>query len=244
MNTTAHGSYALLLYSLIAWLAWGVLPTGIMAFFAVIFGISPDFDGIYYRLAKKGEIGNDFQHHLYFWTHWPLSYLPLVILFTISAIFQFYPYIFAIPMIGIYSHMIFDSMGCGDGLMWGKIPWKKDQFARYVNLFSSRTDGYHGGYWSVRYRKTIFFKIENIAALGCIVLLVYIARSYGIDGWVVIAIMAFVGFILSGFTKLDPKFYAEPENGRYADYHVYPVYVEWYRQKYGTEPPKKYPIPA
>ncbi|MHA1732266.1 MAG: hypothetical protein ACTSU5_09995 [Promethearchaeota archaeon] len=242
MNTTAHGSYAFLIYSLVAWLAWGIVPTGAMAFWVVFFGICPDFDGIYYRLAKKGEIDNDFQHHLYFWTHWPISYTPLVLAFVLSLALGWYPHIFAIPVVGIYCHMLFDSIGCGDGLMWGKVPWKKDQFARYVNLFSSHTDGYHGGYWTYRYRKTVYFKLENVAACCSIVLVVLISTVHGFDAWVFLTILGFVGFIASGFTKIDPKYASEPPNGRYDDYHVHPAYVAWYEKKFGHPPVKKYAV--
>lgn len=240
MNSTAHASYAFLIYALVAWLAWEFIPPGLVIFLVMICGLCPDFDGLYWTLVKRGKMDGDFQHHLYFWTHWPLSYLPLVGLFVGSLLVGSYPMYFAVPVVGVYSHMVFDSIGCGDGLMWGKIPWKKDQYARYVNLWSRHTDGYHGGYWAARYRHTIYFKLETLAAVAAIALIIMFSTRTGFDFWSFLSIGLLVALVLVGFKPVDAAFQQEPPKGRYTDYHVHPAYVAWYEGKYGCSPPRKY----
>ncbi|GAB4304969.1 MAG: hypothetical protein Kow0069_00100 [Promethearchaeota archaeon] len=240
MNTTAHASYAFLTYAALSWFAWQIAPTGAACFWVMFFGIFPDLDGVYWKLARKGDMDQNFQHHLHFPTHFPVTYLPVVAAFALSLALGFYPWVFAVPLVGLYAHMAFDSISCGDGLMWAKIPWKKDQFARYVNLWSRQTDGYHGGYWTARYKRTIFFKLENVAAAASIVLIAYFSSLTGWDAWSLLSILGLAGSVAVSLKRGDPKFEGEPPEGRYADYHQYEPYVKWYRSKYGRDPPRKY----
>ncbi|MHA1294597.1 MAG: metal-dependent hydrolase, partial [Promethearchaeota archaeon] len=168
-----HAAYAFLSYYLLYSIFIGQIIPGWAVFLVIFFGIFPDFDGLYWIIKKKGEINTEFQHHLYYWTHWPLSYIPCIIIFFLSLTFNFYPIYFLIPVVGIYcGHLIPDSISTGDGVMWGKIPWKKKRYARYINLFSNKTDGYHGHYWEARYRTTITFKIGRIASIFSLIILV------------------------------------------------------------------------
>ncbi|MHA1368523.1 MAG: metal-dependent hydrolase [Promethearchaeota archaeon] len=248
MNGTAHASYSFLVFSTISYFLLHSIPTGGMCFLALLFGVFPDFDGIYWRI-KKGkkaiEDTNTFQHHLYYPTHWPVSYIPILILTIFVFAFNFYPLYFLAITVGVYSHLIFDSISCGDGMNWGA-PWGR----RFINLFSEKTDGYHGLYWSARYKKTIFFKIENIAALISIFLLItYIFLRP--SGWIlyVVGIVGIVGFMISGFKPIDEKYLQEPPGGRYNDYRMIPEFynklpeknkekIRKWREEHPCETPK------
>jgi len=112
-------------------------------------GDCPDLDGVYHTIIKKGNINDqNFQHHLYYPTHWPSTYLPVVIAFLFSLIFDFYPQYFLIAVVGPGTHLIFDSISCGDGMMWAAAWWKvkRGEFGKFTNLDSKMTDGYP---WSI-----------------------------------------------------------------------------------------------
>ena len=125
MDSTAHSTNAFLMYHLLHFLIWGSLAPPIYGFFTLILGILPDFDGIYFALKGKDPRDNTFQHHMYFGSHWPITYTPLLIFLIFSFIFNFYPEIFLMINVGIYMHLICDSACCGDGMMWGKTYNKK-----------------------------------------------------------------------------------------------------------------------
>ena len=211
----------------------GPIIPGWAVFLIIFFGLFPDLDSIFWLIIKKGKMDTEFQHHLYFWTHWPLSYFPLIFIFIISLILNFYPEYFLIPVIGVYfGHLLPDSISTGDGIMWGKIPWKKGQFARYVNIFASKTDGYHGNYWEARYRKTIFFKIGLLAAVMSIIIILYFQIvSKKIIIFYIISIIFFLITIITGFKKIPDEFYEEPPEGRYADYRKNPKYINGLSEK-------------
>jgi len=240
-----HSAYAFLIYYLI-WICWkGAFIIGgeyrYIVLFIIICGMAPDFDSVYWFIKKKGKIKNDtteFQHHLYFWTHWPISWTPLIIFFIISLIFNFYPEFFLAPVVGVYGgHLLFDSISCGDGIMWGKIPWKKGSYARYINLIPNGTDGYHGIYWEVRYRKTLINKIGTMAVIISIIILTiffiytmidtfYSTGSPGISGYYLMPIIFFVLTLIISLKKVPEKFLEEPPEGRYADYRLNIVYIK------------------
>ncbi len=245
-----HSAYAFLLYYLI-WIFWkGSFIIGgdyrYIVLLIVISGMIPDFDTIYWYVKKRGEHQintTEFQHHLYFWTHWPISWIPLIILFIISLLFNFYPEYFLVPVVGIYGgHFLFDSISCGDGLMWGKIPWKKEQYGRYINLLPDGPDGYHGVYWEARYRKTFISKIGTIAVVCSIIIIslffiitiieyLSIPNSPGISGYYLLPLIFFVSMLLISFKKVPSEFLQEPPEGRYADYRINPAYINGLSKK-------------
>jgi hypothetical protein len=243
MNTTAHGAYAFLIYVLFLQLFWHAWPNGFMCFFIIAAGMAPDLDGVYYVVIKKQSMNDPkSQHHLHSWTHWPSSYIPLVIVVALSIAFQFYPQYFLIALVGPGSHLLFDSISCGDGMMWGASWWgvKKGNFAKFINLDSAKTDGYHGEYYTARYRQTKYFLLENIAAIIVNAFLIWRNIVQGFDIWYGGAILALAGSAIIGLRPVNPKYREEPPLGRYADYHIDPSYIVWYQAKYGSLPPKKY----
>ncbi len=241
-RTEHHSSYAFLLYYLIYMLWKGPIMPGWVVFLIIFFGLLPDLDGIYWKLKKKGEMDTHFQHHLYYWTHWPISYTPLLLLFVVCVILNFYPEYFLIPVIGIYGgHLIPDSISTGDGIMWGKKPWKKGSYARYINLFSCKTDGYHGRYWNLRYRSTIFFKIGTAAVIvSAIVILYFQIVVKVISGFYVFALIFFSVTLVKGLQKIPSEFYNEPPEGRYADYRKNSAYINGLSEKNKARHMKKY----
>lgn len=228
MNATSHASYSFLIFTCISTILFGRIPNGGLCVLVLVMGIFPDIDGIFWIVKNPGKItGTSFQHHLMYPTHWPVTYTPLIA-WTIFAIwFNIIPMYSLAMTLGIYTHMVFDSVSCGDGINWGA-PWGR----RFINLFSSTTDGYHGLYWNARFQKTIFFKLGNIAGIGSIILLILFAPSYPEDlGWYIFAV-AGLGFICIMGLKAVPVEYAkEPPEGRYHDYRRLPEYYEHLSQK-------------
>lgn len=196
-----------------------------------IASMSPDFDGLYYIIKKRGktQIDEKFQHHFYSWAHFPIVYSPLIILLIISLIFNFFPLLFLIPVIGVYvGHFIPDTIGCGDGIMWAKNPFKKGKFTPMINLFAKRTDGYHGKYWDVRFRKTIVYKIENLIVVISIVIIQVLQISYSIrihpasssqTFFLGLNVYLIIGLYL-GLKKYPEQWHREPPKGRYVDYRI------------------------
>jgi hypothetical protein len=226
MDNVAHSAHSFLMYYGLYALIWHHLPPPIFSLLVIIAGILPDTDGLYWKI-KGGQHDNTFQHHLYFWSHWPIAYLPLVGIFLLSLLFAWYPEFFLILVVGIYSHLISDSASCGDGMMWGKIPWKKDQFAPFINYGSSKTDGYHGGYWTVRWRTTWTYRISRLEGLGISIWLLILMISTGFSFGYFATILYFLVSIIVNMIPTDSKFLAEPPNGRYDDYRKHPAYLAW-----------------
>ncbi len=253
-RTDHHSAYAFLIYYII-WILWkgSFIIDGehrYIVLLIVILGAFPDFDAIYWLIKKRGSggaIDTEFQHHLYFWTHWPISYIPLIIIFIVSLIFDFFPEYFfpeyfLVPVVGIFGHLLFDSISCGDGIMWGKIPWKKDRYARFVNLFPGNCDGYHGFYWEARYRHSFISKIGNIAVVASLIIITLFQINAsvahfqaenppGISVYYVVPIVYFIITLRIGTKTLPEKAKEEPPEGRYADYRVNPAYINGLSEK-------------
>ncbi|MFX1402223.1 MAG: hypothetical protein ACFE8V_13365 [Promethearchaeota archaeon] len=244
-----HGAYSFLVYYLVfvIWKKIFILPS-LLTLLIIFFGIFPDFDTLYWiiknRKAKNSSTG--YQHHFHYWTHWPLSYTPLIIALGFSIIFNLYIEYFLVPVIGIYiGHFTFDSISSGDGIMWGKIPWKKERFARYINLFRSTSDGYHGRYWDVRYRKTLICKIGYVAVIITIILICFFQiciffQNLNLDGWYLFSVIFLFVMLIFGL-KRSPKLYLEePPEGRYADYRISSEYINGLSEKNRNKHVKKY----
>jgi hypothetical protein len=211
----------------------------------IFFSICPDFDAIIYYIRKRGKFKLDtqFQHHFSSIAHYPLFYSPLIILFVISVYRGFDPLISIIPIIGIYfGHFLFDTIACGDGIMWGKNPLSRKRYARFINIYCRNTDGYHGKYWGARYRTTKINKIGNIAVIFCVILFIvfqysnitsinpldarYTMRYSYHNSIMLLLIMLFLGL---KFTSKE--WLREPPEGRYLDYRVSEKYINGLSKK-------------
>lgn len=237
-----HSAYAFLIYCLIFLIWKGEIVPGFAVLLIIACAIFPDLDFIYWILKKKGKLNTEFQHHLYYWTHWPQFYIPLNIVFLIGLFLNFYPEYLIIPIVAIYlGHLIPDSISTGDGIMWGKIIWKKNKYARFINIFAKKTDGYHGNYWEARYRKTFFFKLGHVSAVISFIIILYFQYiSETICAFYIITMLYFLISIIFGLKKIPKAFYNEPPEGRYADYRKSRKYINGLSQKNKLKHLEKY----
>jgi uncharacterized membrane protein len=226
MDRIAHSTYALIVYYFMYFLIWRSYPPSNYSWFVIIFGNLPDIDGIFWLLKKK-PYDNTFQHHLFSWWHWPISYSWTIGLFLLALVFDYYPSFFLLIVVGIYSHMIADSITSGDGLMWGKIPWKKGQFGSFINLWSSKTDGYHGFYYNVRWQNTWTNRITIVITFMLIAWLIFIQFDQGFIFAYFLILLYFAGLLLGLLIRIDPKFKLDPPNGRFDDYRRNLDYRAW-----------------
>jgi len=203
----------------------GVVPSGGMCLIAILAGMFPDADFIILLIEKKNlDLGGNAQHHLHSPLHWPVVYTPLAVVVILSGIGHFiFPYILAIGL-GILSHFLLDMIASGDGINWA-MPWGKT----FVNFFCSATDGYHGNYWSARYRHTTAFKFEVASVLLSIILVFLFfmqGHSTSVEStvlyWGSIAVIA--GAAASGWKRPKEKYNQEPPGGRYNDYRRIPEF--------------------
>ncbi|MHA1147450.1 MAG: hypothetical protein ACTSR8_04330 [Promethearchaeota archaeon] len=245
-----HSAVSFLIYYII-WLLWKKTwiiggEYRFIVFLIVFFGLFPDLDTIIFGIKYKKNariLSDQFQHHYTSPMHWPLLYTPFIVLFILSLIFNFYPEYFLVPVIGIYlGHFLMDTIACGDGIMWGKIPWKKKRYARFISVWAYKTDGYHGLYWDARYRQTKINKIGDIAIIISFIIILFfqldssiyhfqIKNPPGISGYYVAPLIYFILAGLARKNHRDPKYLKEPSNGRYNDYRIDPTYINGLNEK-------------
>ncbi|KKN21425.1 hypothetical protein LCGC14_0925460 [marine sediment metagenome] len=233
-----HSAFGILFYYLIyiIWTGSFILPS--YYFNAILyFSILPDFDAIYYFFKSKGrlKLTMEYQHHLHSLTHFPIIFSPVIIIFIISLILNIYPLYFLIPVVGIYfGHFFIDSIASGDGIMWGKNPFKRKKYSRFINTYSDKTDGYHGRYWDARYRKTKMFKLGTVALIFVLLIItLHILNLYftaepslrSPRSSLFSLILFFIIFLYFGLRKPREKWLKEPPEGRYSDYRVNLKYI-------------------
>jgi len=251
-RTEQHCAFGFLIYYLIYILWTGTyILNKYLIFLIVFFSIVPDLDSIYYYIKLKGkiELNMKFQHHYTSFMHYPLVYVPFIIAFVISLIFDFFPLYFLIPVVGIYiGHFLFDTIACGDGIMWCKNPFKKDRYARFINLCCSKTDGYHGKYWNARYQQTFICKIGNIVVIISVIIIqileIFEAYQKNFPNYTSAFYLGPIVFIILmfylGIHEISPKWLEEPQEGRYADYRIDPKYINGLSEKNRKKHLEKY----
>jgi len=211
----------------------------------IFFSILPDLDAIVFYIRKRGKfkIDTNFQHHFSSIAHYPLLYIPFILMFIINIFFGSNPLISVIPVIGIYfGHFLFDTIACGDGIMWGKNPFRRKKYTRFINIYGNKTDGYHGKYWGARYRTTRISKIGNIAVLFCVILLLIfqysnltitdsVYGSYSPRNSYHSSIMFLLLMLFLGLNFTSKKWLREPPEGRYFDYRIKEKYINGLSEK-------------
>lgn len=246
-----HSAFGFLIYYPI-YILWtgSLIMDGIAVFLIVVSSIIPDFD-IFIEGHKKDGLQNldeSYQHHYQSIMHYPLLYIPFFVPFILSVIFQFYPYYFLIPCLGIYlAHFLFDTIACGDGIMWTKVPWS-DNYAPFINFFSETTDGYHGLYWVARYQKTLVNKIGNAAVFISVVLIqlfqiLYFFNRFPYMSYNIFYISSIIYLLLVLFLSKDElsrEYLKEPPEGRYNDYRIDPEYINGLDEKMKEKHLKNY----
>ncbi len=124
------------------------------------FSVFPDFDIPAYSMMKR-RFQSDVRHHQWL-THWPVTYLPLLILFVLKPSLKLGVVVFA-----LYFHLFLDIFNTGDGIMLA-YPFSKKSFL----YFSKTTKGLHGLEWLRVYKKTRKYKAD-IIAFGAAIALFY-----------------------------------------------------------------------
>ncbi len=122
----------------------------------------PDLDYIFNWIVRKGKFDFNAEHRKWF-THWPVTYLPLLVLL------YFHPSLtLFLICLGIYSHFVLDTFFAGNGLMWF-YPLKK----KYYNLLSGKTKGYYGKEWFNLYKKMFIYKVDLLSFVVLLVMLIF-----------------------------------------------------------------------
>ncbi len=161
MNVPSHMAYPYLLANMVAWLM-GVRLSVEQNILLVIFSVLPDVDlGIHwlYTRITKVRFNIGINHHQWA-SHWPISYIPLALVFAI------WPNTTTLLMIfGILSHLLMDSIACSWGIMW-LYPFSKRWFNYYASRFMKINDGKQ---WLAEWNKTNFHVVEMIG-LGLMII--------------------------------------------------------------------------
>jgi len=245
-RTEQHAAFGFLIYYsiYILWTGSFIMPSYYISAI-IFFSICPDFDAIIYFIKKRGKfkLNTEFQHHFSSLAHYPLLYTPFIIMFIVNVFRGFNPLISVIPVIGIYfGHFLFDTIACGDGIMWGKNPFRRKKYARFINIYCNKTDGYHGKFWGARYRTTRISKIGNMAVIFCVILFLVFQYSnipmtnpvypsfstrYSYHN----SIMLLLLMLFLGLKFTPKKWLREPPEGRYSDYRIKEKYINGLSEK-------------
>jgi len=239
-RTEQHAAFGFLIYYsiYILWTGSFIMPSYYISMI-IFFSICPDFDAIVFYIRKRGKfkLDTEFQHHFNSIAHYPLLYTPFIIIFIINIFLNSNPLTSVIPVIGIYfGHFLFDTIACGDGIMWGKNPFRRKKYTRFINIYCYKTDGYHGKYWGARYRTTRISKIGNIAVLFCVALFLIfqysnistidpVYASFSPRNSYHNSIMLLLLMLFLGLTFTSKKWLREPPEGRYYDYRIKEKYI-------------------
>jgi len=245
-RTEQHAAFGFLIYYFIyiLWTGSFIMPSYYISMI-IFFSILPDLDAIVFYIRKRGKfkLDTEFQHHFSSIAHYPLLYIPFIIMFIINIFMGSNPLISVIPVIGIYfGHFLFDTIACGDGIMWGKNPFRRKKYARFINVYCSKTDGYHGKYWGARYRTTRISKIGNIAVLFCVILFLFfqysnisiinpVIPSYSRRMPYFNSIMFLLMMLFLGLKFTSKEWLREPPEGRYYDYRIKERYINGLSKK-------------
>jgi len=245
-RTEQHAAFGFLIYYsiYILWTGSFVMPSYYISAI-IFFSILPDLDAIVFYIRKRGKfkLDTEFQHHFSSLAHYPLLYIPIIVLFIINIFLGSNPLISVIPVIGIYfGHLLFDTIACGDGIMWAKNPFSRKKYARFINIYCTKTDGYHGKYWGARYRTTRINKLGNIAVLFSVTVFLifqfsnitttipaypsYSYRNFYLNSIILLLMMLFLGL---KFTSKE--WLREPPEGRYSDYRIKERYINGLSEK-------------
>ncbi|MFC1728408.1 metal-dependent hydrolase [Nanoarchaeota archaeon] len=157
MNFMSHMSYPALLFVIISKL-FGITYSISDLLILILFAALPDFDFLFHRLVKRGKFDAGFRHHDWF-THWPITYLPLVVLLIIFPTFKM-----LLAVLGLYSHFVLD-LFLGNGIMWF-YPFSKKKYGFF------KITGCHGWDWFKVYRGKLIYKFDVIATIAIIVIVI------------------------------------------------------------------------
>lgn len=155
MNVPSHIAYPYILANAIA-LALGTPLTLAQNVLLILFCVLPDLD-IIINWAYTKTTGRRFHagvNHHEWASHWPISYIPLALLFIIIP--NSYT---GLMLYGIISHLVLDSIACAWGVMW-LYPFSRRWFNYYAAKFRHTVDGLA---WLKTWKQTYYFRAELAA---------------------------------------------------------------------------------
>ncbi len=155
MNIPSHIAYPYIIANIVA-LIFGAPLTFEQNILLILFCLLPDFDYVISWLHKKftGMRFHAGVNHHEWASHWPISYIPLALLFIIM------PNTYTLLMLfGILSHLALDSFACAWGVMW-LYPFSTRWFNYQAARFKDITDGVE---WLRVWSKTNYFRVELVA---------------------------------------------------------------------------------
>jgi len=161
MFILGHISFPSLIFIAIAEI-FRIEYTSLHIILLTIFSVLPDIDMIYLFIKSRRQ--NRVLSHHDFFTHWPIIYLPFLLLLILHH--NIYTIIMAF---GVYSHLIMDTFASGKGIKWA-FPLSR----RYYNFFASKTAGKENTLWLKTYRSTTFFKMEIVGFLLLVYILLFV----------------------------------------------------------------------
>lgn len=160
MHPLAHISYPALLFIILAEI-FGVPYVSSDILLIVIFSVIIDFDFFYFIFVKNGNYKIALPHHAWF-THWPITYIPLLILLFFNPSRWLFLMTFS-----IYFHLAMD-LFTGNGIMLF-YPFSK----KYHKFFSKELIKYDGLAWAKVYQRMTIFKVDVIAGITLIIFLFF-----------------------------------------------------------------------
>lgn len=164
MTILSHASYPSLLFIIITrllYIQYSLSDLLILIFFSIL----PDIDFLFYKFIKRKKYDSNFQHHKWF-THWPITYVPLLILLLFFPSLKLF-----LICYGLFSHLILDTFLAGDGMMWF-YPFSK----KFFNIFAKKTNNHHGPEWFNIYKKIFIWKID-ILAFAVLLIMIFLTKN-------------------------------------------------------------------
>jgi hypothetical protein len=124
-----------------------------------------DLDFFFYLIFRGFKKAKNAHHHQWF-THWPITYLPLLILLFIFPSFKL-----NLICYGIFTHLAMDTLFSSDGIKL-LAPFSRRSF----KFLSSKTKNLTSGQWALIYEKMLIFKIDVAATFihGLLIAIDYI----------------------------------------------------------------------
>lgn len=160
MIILSHIAYPSLIFMIIASL-FGIDYSLSHLMILITFSLLPDIDLLFHLFIKKENYDSRFQHHKWF-THWPISYLPLF------ALLYFSPSMgILMACLGIFSHLLLDTFFSGDGIMWF-YPFSR----RFYNFFGHELKNSHGAEWLRNYMKKRIYKVDIVSFMALLIILI------------------------------------------------------------------------
>ena len=154
MHFYAHASYLYLAANLVGLIVGRPIPLE-YNIAIIIFSIILDLDYFFNLIGQLVTTGKYRipDHHHGWPSHWPIVYVPFVIL----ALVLRNDYL-TIGVLSIYVHLAMDTMFCNEGLMLF-YPFSR----KWYKFFSEKTKNKPGLKWNDAYSKLVIYRFDRVA---------------------------------------------------------------------------------